>query len=101
MLARQFLTAAHDACDTFVIDRYLVRCAAFTVEVEQRPSIANKANVAVAQGGEAETVVVARIFRIADADLRRIEQADDHGEHFLARQTRQGQIAPQTTPKFG
>jgi hypothetical protein len=46
-------------------------------------------DVARAQGGQAEGLVGARIFLIADTHHRQLQQVHDGGQHFFAGQARQ------------
>ena len=50
-------------------------------------------DVAVAHGGEPERAVLARVLLVADADVRRVEEPDDGGEHALAAQVGPAQVA--------
>ena len=58
-------------------------------------------DVTIAQRREAEALVVAGVFVVADANAGGIEQADHDGEHLLARQTWQCQVALQDAPQLG
>ena len=49
-------------------------------------------DVAVAQRGQAEALVVARVLLVADADQRGLEQAHDGRQHLLARQAAAAQV---------
>src|SRR5262245_17234534 len=53
----------------------------------------------VAQGGEAEAFVVARISRVADADHRVVKQPDDGGDDALAGETAAPKIDIDCTAK--
>jgi hypothetical protein len=50
-------------------------------------------HVPAAQRREAEGLVLARVLLIADADERLVEQADDGGEHLVARELLALQVA--------
>ena len=50
--------------------------------------------VAVAQGGQAEGVVGARVLLVADADERGLQQPHHRGQHLLARQPLAAEVAP-------
>src|ERR671925_673793 len=51
-----------------------------------------------AQRGEAEGAVLARVFIVAYAYTRRLEQPHHAGEHFFARQAGEAQIVPHPAP---
>src|ERR1700685_2424757 len=100
MLARNFLTAAHNLRDALVVDQNFVLHSALAAEIEHRSAIADEGDMPVAKRRETEALVVARIFGIADPDAGCIEQAHHHGQNFLARQAWQRHVALQDTPQL-
>jgi len=87
MLAREFMTMLNDADDAFVADENLMLYAALATKLEHRASVAHESDMTIAQGRQPETLVIARVFRVADAYARRIEQRHHGCDDFLTRQT--------------
>jgi hypothetical protein len=56
-----------------IVDPHVVLGAALAAEMQQRLAARRKARVAVAQRGQSEAAVAARVLLVADAHLRRIE----------------------------
>src|ERR1700721_3546955 len=100
MLARDLLTAAHDFGDALIVDQNFMLHAALAAEIEHSSAVADEGDMPVAKRRETEALVVARIFGIADPDAGCIEQAHDHGQHFLARKPRRAHVALQDTPQL-
>lgn len=92
LFARQVLHAAHDPRDAPVGKSDFVRHAAFSLEAQPKRGAADL-RLALAQGRKTEGVVVPGILGIADAHERCLEQANDRGNHLLARQPRPRKIA--------
>ena len=92
-LARQFLAAPHELREPRVIDGHVVLRAALAAELQQRLAARRKTRMAIAQRGQAEAAIAARVLGIADAHLRRIQQLHHQREHLLARQARALQVA--------
>src|SRR5450631_3484374 len=93
MLSGNLLATPHDLRDTFVVDENFMLNSAFAAEVQDRTTISNKTDMTIAQRGKAKTLVVASIFRIADAYARGVEDADDDCKHLFAWETRKPQVA--------
>ena len=81
-----------DSGNAFVVDGNFVVNAALAAKVENGATVSYKTHVAVAQRGQPEAFVVARILGIADTDPGGIENAHHHREHLLARQSRTRQV---------
>src|SRR5258707_10735810 len=75
--------------------------AALPAEIQYRTAVADEGDVTVAKRRESKALVVARVLRIADANAGGVQQADHDGQHFLARQTRQRQVALENAPQLG
>jgi hypothetical protein len=91
LLARQVLAPLHDPAQTPVLDADLVHLAALPAEAElHRP--ARDLGVAVAEGGETERPVVARVFLVADANERGLQELDDGGQDAAAREPAVGEV---------
>src|SRR5947209_1660077 len=86
LLSRKLLTAADQAHQPPVVDRNLVRNAAFTAKLQQQSTITDEPRVTVAQRRETVARVVADISGVADANARGIEQTDDDCKDLVARQ---------------
>src|SRR5580658_8093324 len=93
MLTRKILTMLDNAHNSPIVDRNLVLHSAFASKVEDRTSVAHEGDVTVAQCRQPETLVVACIFRVADASTGGVEQRHDGREHLLARQTWKREIS--------
>src|SRR5258708_18672660 len=78
-----------------------MRGTALAAKAKKPPALAQKLHMPVAQRRQSVAVVVARVLGIAYANARRVEQADDHGKHLVARQFPARQIAPETAAKPG
>src|ERR1700733_1970681 len=100
MLARDLLTAAYNFSDALIVDQNFMLHAALSAEIEHSSAVADEGDMPVAKRRETEALVVARIFGIADPDASRIEQAHDHSQHFLARQSWKRHVALQDTPQL-
>src|ERR1700677_885381 len=100
MLARNLLTAAHAFRDALIVDQNFMLHAALAAEIEHGAAVADEGNVPVAKRRQAEALVVASVFGIAHADAGYIEQARDHGQHFLARQSRKRHVTLQDSPQL-
>ena len=85
LFARQVLHAAHDPRDAPVGKGDFVQHPALSLEAQPKRG-ATDLRLALAQGRKTEGVVVAGILGIADAHERCLEQANDRGDHLLARQ---------------
>ena len=83
LLAGQVLRALDDAGDAAVADLQHPLLARLALEPEAQARSLD-ADVPVAEGGEAEALVVAGVGGVADADQRGVEQPDDGGDHLLA-----------------
>jgi len=81
LLARQLLAPLDDAAQPPVLHADPVLLAALAAEGEHDRR-ALDGGVPVAEGGQAERPVVARVLLVAHADERGLEQAD-HGRHHL------------------
>ena len=92
-LARQFLAAAHELREACIFDQHVVLRAALAAELQQRLAARREARMTVAQCGQAEAAVAARVLGIADAHLGGIQQLHHQRENLLARQARALQIA--------
>src|SRR5271154_4696987 len=93
MLTRKILAMLDDARDTLVVDRDLVLHAAFASKVEDRTPVAHEGDVTIAQSRQPETLVVACVFRVADASAGGVKQRYHGRKYFLSRQIWKRQIA--------
>ncbi len=92
MLPRQVLERADQPGHAAVGERHAPLLARLALEAElQRAAI--DLDMAVAQRGEAEALVVAGIGGIADADEAVVEQPDGGGDHTLIGETAAAQVA--------
>ena len=101
MLPRNLLAATHYSRDALIIDQDLVLHPALATEIEHGAAIADEGDMPVAKRRQAEALVIARIFGVADADAGCIQQTHHHCQHFFARQTGQCHVALQNTPQLG
>src|ERR1700727_38749 len=100
MLARDLLTAAHDFRDALIVNQNFVLHTALAAEIEDGAAVADEGDMPVAKCRETEALVGARIFGIADPGASSIEQAHDHGQHLLARQSCKRHAALQDAPQL-
>src|SRR4029078_4513131 len=77
--------------DAAIVELELVRDAALAAEDELHAR-APDPDVAVAHRGQPVRTVRARVLVVGDADERLLEQPDDRGVHFRARQARGAQV---------
>src|SRR4030095_8491143 len=76
-------------------EHHFLRAAALALEAEEGAPVAEEFDVPIAQRRQAVRLVRARVFLVADAQQRCVEQPNYGGEHFILRQTRQREILPQ------
>src|SRR6267142_2679134 len=91
LLARQILKAADDAGHARIAHVHRVLLAALATELKAQGG-PGRLHVAVAQRGEAERLVGARVLLVAHAHARGLEQAHDGGQHLLARQAAAAEV---------
>ncbi len=96
----QGVALGHDGGQPAVADRHHVVLAALAPEAEV-DHVAGDGDVPVAQRGQAERAVRLRVLLVPDADQRRLEQADQRGQHLLARQARGAQVPCHPPPDAG
>ena len=97
-LAGQVLAALDGAGEATVLQGDLLPDAALGAEPEPEP-VGGDRDVAIAQRRQAERLVGAGVFLVADPDQRGLEQPDDGGQHPRPRQRRRLQIAHHATTK--
>src|ERR1700686_2345212 len=96
-LARQLMAATNQTGEPAVIDGDLLFRPTLAAKTKQQPPVANELHVAIAQRREAVTVVVARIFGIADADTRDVKKTHDDRQHLFPWQAFLCEIATQAS----
>src|SRR6185436_8387470 len=87
----QVAHVAHDAGQLAVAQRDAMVHAALAAELEEQRR-ALHSDLARAQRGKAKGIVGARVFLVAHANARGLEQPHDRGEHLVAGQTGQRQV---------
>ena len=92
MAARQLLAAPDDAREAGVAERDVVELAGLAAKAEPDGGSVDPC-VRGFERGEAERAVAARVFLVADADQRLLEQRDDGGDDLVEGQDRLGEIA--------
>ncbi len=92
LLAGQLLASADDLRQPAIVDRDRVMDAALAPEAEFQAR-APDPGVPVAHCRQAERVVVAGIFVVADADQGRLQQPDDGRQHLAPGQAGEFQVA--------
>src|SRR5262245_2566716 len=95
LLSRQIATVLDDACEPAIADLDRVALPALAAELEVHLLAAN-ANMPVAKRRQAERIIALRILLVADADQALLEQLDDGGKHFFARQACAREIGART-----
>src|SRR5206468_4407767 len=80
---RHVLAAAHDLGDARVVEGHFVLLAALAAKA-QAQAIARDGSVAVAERRQSERLVLSRVFLVADANVGRVEEANDRRQHRLA-----------------
>src|SRR5438105_1574756 len=102
LLARQVLAALHDPRQGPVAHVDVMLLAALAPEAEAHP-FALDPDVVLPQGGQPEAPVLLRVLGVADADVARVEQPHDRGDHLLARHALARQVAanPLAKPRQG
>src|SRR6266852_387952 len=92
LVPRQVLALLNDAGEAPVGDRHRVIDSALAAEAEEQFRTLDL-DVALAQGGEAEGAVLARVLVVAHADQRLVEQHHHGGEDLAPREIARAQIA--------
>ena len=91
VLAGEFLAALDDVGQPAVLQAQMMIDAVLATEVEL-DAAAIDPGVPVAQCGEAETLVVARIFFVADTGERLLQQLDESSQYPPALETSEGEV---------
>ena len=93
----QVAAVLEDTRQLLVADDATALHAALAAEV-QRDLVPFDRDVTILQRGQAEAVVLSRVFSIADAGQRSFHQAYYRREHFLARQIRSCEVLLDPSP---
>ncbi|VWC30193.1 hypothetical protein BPS26883_06363 [Burkholderia pseudomultivorans] len=89
---RQLGAAPHDSRDARIVDRHVVLDAALADEAQ--PHLPRfDLQMPLAQRRQPVRLVLARVFRVADARERRVEQPDDRRDDLLARHAGPREVA--------
>ncbi len=100
LLPRQMLTGRDDFRKNRIIEVDVMIDARFSAELKMN-MLAMNFNVRVADRGEAERIIVAGVFLIADADERFFEELHERGKNFFARQSFELEVAFGRPANFG
>ncbi|MFT3789272.1 MAG: hypothetical protein QM770_24345 [Tepidisphaeraceae bacterium] len=92
LLLREFLASFDNLCQWGRVDRQVVLDTMLADELHA-DGRALHADVAVLDRGQAEAFVAAGVFVVAHTGERLLQQRDDSGQHLLARQAFQLQVA--------
>ena len=91
LMTGEILASSDDPRETNVVERDVVRLSTLASESEAERG-PRHLHVSVTHRRQAKGVVVARVFIVADADERLLEQLHDGSDYLSPRQTRGGQI---------
>src|SRR5579871_2415630 len=97
MVTRQRMAAPNDVDDALAVNDDLVPHAALAHKIQRRASATREADMAAAQGGDAETVIVARILSVTDASRRSAQDSHGTRENLVAAELLERQVAFQAT----
>src|ERR1051326_4864490 len=97
LVPRQIPAALDEPRQTSIADPALVPHPAFAAKRETY-RIASDGGMPIAQRGQPKAVVGLRIFAVADAKERELEQSDDSGEHALALRSAPAQMGVDALP---
>src|SRR5258708_5171281 len=91
-LSRQVFTPLDDACDSFIGQSDLDLASALSRE-QDADGCTTHIDVPVAQRGQPERSIFARVLLVADARERQLEQLDDRGDDLFSRQAVDSHVA--------
>jgi hypothetical protein len=97
LLSRDFLTASYDSRQPGIARHCLATPAALATKPKSQLR-SGHVDVAIPERRQTVRIVLAHVLRIADPDLRALEQAHDRGEHLLARHPGQSEMATNGSP---